>query len=326
MRDQLLPAVRCSWTLIGNGRMLRERLARPRMTVGLDSLVDALPGLIWTGFSDGRIDFLNHRWREYTGLGVEDGCGTGWHRVVHPDDVPDLLESWRSSAASRHGGEVEAEARLRRFDGVYRWFLFRTTALTGASVRVARWCGVGTDIDARRRSGISAFHRESLDRRSARALGCPALDVDHCGLHGLGAHTHVGLDPPMVAGERDAPMMVRAMNGGGNRDGVELSAEPLGEDALPGAIRGALERSHAAVAAEMQTLWDRYVTLSRREREVMALVVSGLLNKQVGGVLGISEITVKAHRGKVMRKMKADSLADLVTMGGTLGLRRKRPL
>ena len=70
--------------------------------------------------------------------------------------------------------------------------------------------------------------------------------------------------------------------------------------------------------AEMRTLRDRYASLSRREREVMALVVSGLLNKQVGAELGISEITVKAHRGKVMRKMKADSLADLVNMAARL--------
>jgi FixJ family two-component response regulator len=89
---------------------------------------------------------------------------------------------------------------------------------------------------------------------------------------------------------------------------------------LLAAIRAALERSRVALGleAEMRVLRDRYESLSHRERQVMALVVSGLLNKQVGGELGISEITVKAHRGKVMQKMKADSLADLVKMATRL--------
>jgi FixJ family two-component response regulator len=92
------------------------------------------------------------------------------------------------------------------------------------------------------------------------------------------------------------------------------------------AIRQAVERSETTLvhAAEMRTLQDRFASLSGREREVMALVVAGLLNKLVGSELGISEITVKAHRGRVMQKMKADSLADLVNMAARLGLARAR--
>jgi FixJ family two-component response regulator len=104
---------------------------------------------------------------------------------------------------------------------------------------------------------------------------------------------------------------------------VEFLTKPLQHDLLVAAIRGALDRSRAALRleSEMQVLRHRYELLTPREREVMALVVSGLLNKQVGGELGISEITVKVHRGQVMRKMKADSLPDLVTMAARLGLR-----
>ena len=111
----------------------------------------------------------------------------------------------------------------------------------------------------------------------------------------------------------------RAMKAGA----VEFLTKPFKDDVLLNAIRGAIERSRAALRldSEMRALRDCYASLTPREREVMALVVSGLLNKQVGGELGISEITVKAHRGQVMRKMKADSLPDLVTMAARLGLR-----
>ena len=115
----------------------------------------------------------------------------------------------------------------------------------------------------------------------------------------------------------DVPISVQAMKAGA----IEFLTKPVGEDVLLGTIRHALDRSHRTLErdAQMKALLGRYELLTRREREVMGLVVCGLLNKQVGGELGISEITVKAHRGQVMRKMKADSLPALVNMAAALG-------
>ena len=120
-----------------------------------------------------------------------------------------------------------------------------------------------------------------------------------------------------ITGFGDVPTTVRAMKAGA----VEFLTKPLADDVLLDAIRNAIARSQSAFDREMklQILRLRYASLSQRERQVMALVVSGLLNKQVGGELGISEITVKAHRGRVMRKMEARSLPDLVTMAAQLG-------
>jgi FixJ family two-component response regulator len=123
-----------------------------------------------------------------------------------------------------------------------------------------------------------------------------------------------------ITGYGDVPTTVKAMKAGA----LEFLTKPFGHEELFKTIGQAIERSHLAIGleAEIRELRSRHASLSRREQEVMALVVSGLLNKQVGYELGISEITVKAHRGKVMRKMKANSLVDLVTMAARLRLAR----
>ncbi len=159
-----------------------------------------------------------------------------------------------------------------------------------------------------------------LSRPRVDAPSCLVLDVGLPDLNGLDLQKRLSdrIDMPIIfiTGYGDVPMTVQAMKAGA----VEFLTKPFADDVLLNAIRGAIARSEAALADEsnLRVLRERHASLSRREREVMALVVTGLLNKQIAGELNISEITVKAHRGQVMRKMKAKSLAELVKMSSRL--------
>ena len=173
------------------------------------------------------------------------------------------------------------------------------------------------------KSETFASPREFLSRPRATVPCCLVLDVSLPGLNGLELQQQLAERTEMpiifITGHGDVPTTVQAMKAGA----VEFLTKPFNDDVLLDAIRGAIERSRVALRldTEARALKARYDSLTSREREVMALVVSGLLNKQVGGELGISEITVKAHRGHVMRKMRADSLPALVTMAARLGVR-----
>jgi FixJ family two-component response regulator len=165
--------------------------------------------------------------------------------------------------------------------------------------------------------------KEFLDRPRVLVPSCLILDVSLPGLNGLELQKRVAVERTempiiFITGHGDVPMSVEAMKAGA----LEFLTKPFRNDLLVSAIRNALDRSRTALTdkAEMQTLHDCYASLSPREREVMTLVISGLLNKQVGGELGICENTVKYHRAQAIQKMRADSLADLVRMAARLGL------
>src|SRR5271167_4764568 len=143
------------------------------MSVEACRVVDSLPDMVWTALADGSIDFVNQRWCEFTHLGVGKSVGQGWQAAIHPADLPEVIERWRLIVASGKPGEMEA--RLRRFDGEYRRFLFRARPLTNDSGELVQWCGTNTDIEDRRQAeeALSApwWLRASASEHHFRAVG-----------------------------------------------------------------------------------------------------------------------------------------------------------
>jgi FixJ family two-component response regulator len=177
-------------------------------------------------------------------------------------------------------------------------------------------------VEAGYRAEVFATAEEFLAHPRPWLTGCLVLDVSLPDLSGLELQKRLASQEALpiifITGHGDIPTTVRAMKAGA----VEFLTKPYARETILGAIANAVERSRATLRerAALQELRDRHDSLTPRERQVMALVVRGLLNKQVGGELGISEITVKAHRGAMMEKMGAQSLAELVNMAGRLGL------
>jgi FixJ family two-component response regulator len=180
----------------------------------------------------------------------------------------------------------------------------------------------GLVTEAGWRPAAFASAEEFLARPRETVPSCLVLDVSLPELNGLELQKRISdcaaLPIIFITGHGDIPMSVQAMKAGA----VEFLTKPFGPDALLDAIRGAIDRSRVALdqEKELKSLRERYSSLTAREKQVMALVVRGQLNKQVAGELSLSEITVKVHRGRVMRKMRAATFAELVNIAAHLGL------
>jgi PAS domain S-box-containing protein len=134
--------------------------AVPRISI--TKIIDAIPTLAWCAQPGGAIEFLNRRWHDYTGLSVEEGLGWGWKTAIHPDDLGRLTGQWQTLLAKGEPGE--SEARLRRSDGLYRWFLFRVEPLRDETSQVVQWCGTATDIEDRKRAeSLRAAEEQTLE-------------------------------------------------------------------------------------------------------------------------------------------------------------------
>jgi PAS domain S-box-containing protein len=155
-------------------QLQNERLQRSERE--LRDVIETIPSMAWSAAADGAAEFFNRRWLEYAGLTADQAQGWGWTVAVHPDDLDPLVEYWRTIMASGQSGEVEA--RLRRFDGVYRWFLFRATASLDDNGRVVKWYGTNTDIEERKRAEQALRRSEAYLAESQRLTrtGSCALD------------------------------------------------------------------------------------------------------------------------------------------------------
>src|SRR5262252_9031052 len=139
----------------------------------LTRVVNAIPGFVWSAAPDGSVDFLNQRWCDYTGVSLEDARGSGWQTAIHPDGAPRFLDDWRSLLESGEAGQFEA--RFRRFDGTFRWFLISAVPLRDEAGDLVRWYGQNTDIDDRKRAeALLAGEKRLLEMVAG---GCALPDV-----------------------------------------------------------------------------------------------------------------------------------------------------
>src|SRR5437773_3266195 len=141
---------------------LRQEAAR------LQTVIDTVPSFLWTSLPDGSKEYLNKRWYDYTGLSLEEGQGWGWKVVVHPEDLERLVRDWLALMDSRKPGELET--RIRRYDGVYRWFLIRVVPLLDEHGNVVKWFGSNTDIEDRKRAEEKLRQDERDLRRTTDAI------------------------------------------------------------------------------------------------------------------------------------------------------------
>lgn len=223
----------------------------------LTRVFDALPALLWTALPDGRIDFFNRSWCEYSGSGVDDLHALGWHSLVHPEDLPTLLKRWQSILAAKAAGEIEA--RLRHREGEYRLFLFRVRPLTDAAGRIVLWFGLGSEIEDRRRSEIAEARLAGEKRLLERvALAHPLPDIldELCRFVeeiAPGCHCSVLLTDPTGTHLKHgaAPSLPTSFND-------SIDGRPVNIDSGPCAMAAFLREPVITADIALETRWESY--------------------------------------------------------------------
>ena len=237
----------------------------------LSSVVDALPGLVWTALPDGQVDFVNRQWREYTGLSLQDSCGEGWQMAIHQEELSQLLEGLRSSVS------FEAEVRIRRFDGEFRWFAVRANSITGESGAVAGYCGLNWDIEDRKRrekkNVEDALRRSAAERRHSEE----ALDKARSELAHVTRAMSLGALTASIAHEVNQPLSGIITNA--STCMRMLDADPPNVDGARETARRTIRDGHRAadVITRLRALFSKkdgtseLVDLNQATREVIAL-------------------------------------------------------
>lgn len=237
----------------------------------LSSVVDALPGLVWTALPDGQVDFVNRQWREYTGLSLEDYCGDRWQMAIHQEDLFQLLEGFRSSVS------FEAEVRIRRFDGEYRWFAVRANPIAGDSGAVARYCGLNWDIEDRKRREKENVEEELRRSAAERRHSEEALDKARSELAHVTRVMSLGALTASIAHEVNQPLSGIITNA--STCMRMLDADPPNVDGARETARRTIRDGHRAadVIARLRALFSKkdgtseLVDLNQATREVIAL-------------------------------------------------------
>lgn len=251
------------------------------MELELDHLIDALPGLVWIALPDGRTEFLNQRWCDYTGLNREQALGRGWQGALHPDDRRQVLERWRSFLES--GKPSEAQGRLRRHDGQYRRFLLNAAPIANRSGQVVKWCGINTDVEERLKTeeAVEAAKRAEVELTHA-ALNNARTELTHVA-QGL----TLGVLAASIAHEVNQPLTGIIANAGTCLRMLGTNPPNL-EDARAAMQRVLSDGTRAAeVITRLRALFARQkpcrelVDLNDAAREVLELASSELQRSQV---------------------------------------------
>jgi PAS domain S-box-containing protein len=242
-------------------------------------VIDTIPTMVWSVLPDGAIDLVNQRWLDYTGFSFEKALKEGNH-IVHPDDLPGILEKWSVDKAA--GNPCEYELRLRRADGEYRWFLVRTVPLRDRQGNIVKWYGTSFDIEDRKRAEDTLRRNQAFFVAEAQRIG-RLLETQAPGDLPL----HPSGDEVAAAADR------------GDAAGRPPSGPGAGESTIPADRR---------LVAERQTI----ESLTSNERAILQLITEGKSNAEVGELLHLSPRTVETYRGRLMQKLRVEDLVALV--------------